>query len=150
MIRSSDNIRLWYLSGGMTKFGTDEFHRSNDWRKELKVLIEEMSGRHVTALNPNDHWNMNTDPNEFTDREAMNLDIYKLRKSELVIYNNNDPYSRGSMIELGIAYQLRLPILTLNEDKQEIHPWIRCLSERIFSNRTDLIVYLREHYIGID
>lgn len=150
MIHMSSTGRLWYLSGGMTKFGTEEYEQSNNWRKEFKDLIEDMSDGHILCFNPNEHWSMMSDPSEFTDEEAMKLDIYKLRRSELVIYNNNDPYSRGSMIELGIAWELGLPILTLNDVHEEVHPWVRCMSEKVFRNRVDLIMYLKEHYMGID
>ena len=142
--------RLWYLSGGMTKFGKDEFYKSENWRQDLKEQIERISEGQIKAFNPNCHWSMLTDTSEFTDREAMNLDIYKLRNSELVIYANNDPYSRGSMIELGIAYERNIPIIALNETKDELHPWVSCLVERVFEDREDLVAYLIEHYINID
>ena len=150
MIHMNKNSRLWYLSGGMTKFGADKFDESNNWRKEIKDLIEDMSDGQILLCNPNEHYSMLTDPAEFTDREAMNIDIYKLRQSELVIYCNNDPYSRGSMIELGIAYQLGLPILVLNDIQEEIHPWVRELAQMVFTNRLDLIRYLKDHYMCID
>lgn len=150
MIRTSKNCRLWYLSGGMTKFGAENFEESNKWRKGFKEIIEDMSDGNVCCFNPNEHWSMMTDPEEFTDREAMNLDIYKLRNSELVIYSNNDPFSRGSMIELGIAWQLGLPILTLNTNNEELHPWVVSMSEKIFEKELDLIRYLKEHYMCMD
>lgn len=143
-------IRLWYLSGGMTKFGADNFDESNNWRVDIKEQIEKISEGYITAFNPNSHFSMMDDPNEFTDREAMNLDIYKLRQSELVIYANNDPLSRGSMIEIGIATERRIPIIVLNENKQELHPWVESLSERVFEDRKDLMLYLQEHYIRND
>jgi len=142
--------RLWYLSGGMTKFGVEEFHESNNWRKEIKDLIEDITDHRIICFNPNEHWSMKSDPNEFSDNEAMRLDIYKLRRSELVIYNNNDPFSRGSMIELGIAWELGLPIITLNDSQQELHPWVEQMSEKIFTSKTDMIMYLKEHYMCID
>lgn len=148
MNRCDSRVRLWYLSGGMEKFGKDEFHKSNDWREDLKTQIYEMSDGYITAFNPNDHYSMQSDPSEYTDREVMNLDIYKLRQSELVIYNNNDPFSRGSMIELGIAVERRLPVFILNEDHNLIHCWVNCLAEKVFDNREDMIIYLVDHYMG--
>ena len=141
-------VRLWYLSGGMEKFGKDEFNKSNDWREDLKEQITNLSEGHITAFNPNQHYSFHSDPSEYTDREVMNLDIYKLRQSELVIYNNNDPFSRGSMIELGIAVERRLPVFVLNEDHNPIHCWVNCLAEKIFDNREDMVLYLVDHYMG--
>ena len=143
-------VRLWYLSGGMTKFGTDNFDESNNWRVDVKEQIRNCSDGYIVCFSPNEHWNMMDDPEEFTEREAMNLDIYKLRQSELVIFNNNDPFSRGSMIELGIAYERQIPIFTLNEDNNEVHPWIRDISQKVFTDREDMMMYLSAHYIGRD
>ena len=142
--------RIWYLSGGMTRFGVNQFDESNNWRVEISRRIEDLSNGSVICFNPNLHWNLTTDPNEFTDREAMNLDIYKLRNSELVIYSNNDPLSRGSMIELGIAWERRIPIISFDEWENEIHPWLKSMSERIFNNRIQMLEYLNDHYIIIN
>ena len=147
---TSRNIRLWYLSGGMTKFGIEEYDKSNEWREYLKKTIFEISDGNIVCCNPNDHYNLATDKAEYTDREAMNLDIHKLRNSELVIYNNNDPYSRGSMIELGIAWERRIPIITINDDHTQIHSWVKDMSERIVENTEELIWYVQDHYINID
>ena len=144
------NTRLWYLSGGMTKFGKTDFDLSNEWRLDVKNALYKMSEGVIVAFNPNEHFSMVDNESDFTDREAMNLDIYKLRNSELVIYSNNDPLSRGSMIELGIAWERQIPIITLNEDNNEIHPWLKCFSEKIFTDREDMLAYLRDHYICID
>lgn len=143
-------IRLWYLSGGMTKFGINDFDESNNWRKYLKDKVKDLSEGHVICFNPNEHWSMKDDPSEFTDREAMNLDIYKLRRSELVIFNNNDPFSRGSMIELGIAWERGIPILVLNNDNKELHPWVFEFAEKVFTDINNLLTYLEIHYLCID
>lgn len=142
--------RMWYLSGGMTKFGKDEFRESNNWRREVKSMIEDITDRNILCFNPNDHYNCADDPSSFTDREAMDLDIYKLRQSELVIYCNNDPFSRGSMIELGIAYQMDIPIIVLNNTKQELHPWVRDMARKVFESTLDMFMYLKEHYMCMD
>ena len=142
--------RLWYLSGGMTAFGKDNFEESNVWRVRLQKYFSNLSLDQINLFNPNAHWSMLDDPEEFTDREAMNLDIYKLRNSELVIYGNNDPYSRGSMIELGIAYERRIPIFVLNFNNNEIHCWVKEISERIFNSEKELVDYLNGHYVRID
>lgn len=143
------NLRLWYLSGGMTKFGSHSFEESNNWRLEVKRRIWEVSDHNIICFNPNDHYNCTTDITKFTDREAMNLDLHKLRQSELLIFNNNDPFSRGSMIELGIAWERRIPIITLNES-EGLHCWVEQMSEKVCSSIGELIEYLYDHYIRID
>lgn len=143
-------VRIWYLSGGMTKFGADRFYASNNWRVDLKEQIRNLSDGYIVGFSPNEHFNLMDDPESYDDREVMNLDIYKLRQSELVIYNNNDGYSRGSMIELGIAWERQIPIFVLDENNEDIHPWVSCMAERIFTDREDMMMYLSAHYIGRD
>ena len=150
MDNRNKNVRIWYLSGGMTKFGKEDFDESNNWRVDLKDQIRNLSDGYIVAFSPNEHWNMLDDSEEFEDREAMNLDIYKLRQSELVIYNNNDGYSRGSMIELGIAWERQIPIFVLDENNEDVHPWVACMAERVFTDREDMTMYLSEHYIWRD
>lgn len=145
--------RLWYLSGGMTKFGKEGFDESNNWRKRFQEKIAYLSNGEIVAFNPNAHFSCVTDPSEFTDREAMNIDIFKLRKSELMIYWNNDPFSRGSMIEFGIAWERRIPIITVNFEDKEIHPWVAAMSEKIITKDMDeeeLFWYLEDHYMRLD
>lgn len=150
MINSNGNKRLWYLSGGMQKFGAKEIDKSNNWRIYLSQEINKLSEGNITVCNPNTHWSFLTDPEEYTDREIMNLDIYKLRNSELVIYYNNDPYSRGSMVELGIAWERRIPIIVVSEEGEEIHPWVKCMAEKILPNFEELLWYVVDHYININ
>lgn len=147
---NSNNKRLWYLSGGMQKFGAEEIDKSNNWRIDLKNRIANISDGNILAFNPNEHFSMLTNPEDYTDREVMNLDIYKLRNSELVIYHNNDPMSRGSMIELGIAWERRIPILVVNDGDNELHSWVKCMAEKIFPNFEELLWYVDAHYININ
>lgn len=142
--------RLWYLSGGMTKFGVTEFDKSNDWRKSLQEKIAYMTDGEILVFNPNQHFSMVTDPSEFTDREAMNIDIYKLRQSELMIYRNNDPYSRGSMIEFGVAWERNIPIIIFDPDNNELHPWMKSMSQKICKEETELLWYLEDHYMRLN
>ena len=150
MTATNKNIRVWYLSGGMTKFGKEAFEESNKWRESIKDAIYDMSDHKIMCFNPNDHFNFEDDPDSFTDREAMELDIIKLRNSELVIYNNNDPFSRGSMIELGIAWERRIPIIVINENNNELHPWVESMAIKVLNSTSDFLKYVLFHYIELD
>ena len=127
----------WHLNG-------------NEWRKRLQEKVAYMSNGEIMVFNPNSHFSLLTDPSEFTDREAMNIDIFKLRQSELMIYRNNDPFSRGSMIEFGIGWERRIPILVLNDEDNELHPWVKSMAEKITKSETELLWYLEDHYMRLD
>lgn len=135
-----------YLSGGMTKFGKNNFSESNDWRVEIKNDLEEFSYK-IHCFNPNEHFSFLDNLEDYSDREIMNFDIASLHKSDLVIVNFNDPNSIGTACELGIAYSNHIPVLGINENKSELHPWLSNICEHIFSNSSDLLYYVKYHYV---
>ena len=49
-----------YTAGGMSKFGVDNFDKSNEWRKYCKNALENYDDRkyRVIVINPNDYYNM--------------------------------------------------------------------------------------------
>ena len=109
----------------MGKFGKDNFEKSNAWRIYCKNTLENCEcDYNVKAINPNDYFNFKEEqPKYVSQREVMELDLHKLRNSNLVIVNFNDMYSLGSMSELAISYDRRIPIIGLDIDNQELHPW---------------------------
>ncbi|MBQ6998248.1 MAG: nucleoside 2-deoxyribosyltransferase [Clostridia bacterium] len=137
-----------YASGGMQKFGRDNFNESNNWRKHCKTTLEthECDYR-VRVFNPNDLFNFKDEPRYVSEREVMNVDLYKLRQSDLVIVNFNDKWSLGTMSEIAIAYDRRIPVIGLNENSQELHPWQQCICERIFNSVNEMLDYIKDFYL---
>ena len=58
-----------------------------------------------------------------TQHEGMEFDLNRVRSSDLIIVNFNDVYSLGTMAEIATAYERRIPIIGLNENNQDLHPW---------------------------
>lgn len=137
-----------YLSGGMQKFGKENFNKSNDWRKYCKKTLETCECDYkVKVCNPNDLFNFKDEPQYETEREVMNLDIHKLRQSDLVIVNFNDKWSLGTMSEIAIAYDRGIPIIGLNESGQKLHGWQVCMCERIFNDIDEMLDYIEDFYL---
>ena len=138
-----------YLCGGMGKFGKDNFEKSNTWRIYCKNTLENCEcDYNVKAINPNDYFNFKEEPPRYvSQREVMELDLHKLRNSDLVIANFNDMYSLGSMAELAIAYDRRIPIVGLDIDKQELHTWQIEMCNRIFSDIQEMLDYVEDYYL---
>lgn len=137
-----------YLSGGMQKFGKDNFEEGNKWRKYCKNALETSECDYkVKVCNPNDLFNFKDEPQYKTEREVMNLDIHKLRQSDLVIVNFNDKWSLGTMSEIAIAYDRRIPVIGLDIDNQELHPWEVCMCERIFDDIDEMLDYIQDFYL---
>ena len=139
-----------YLAGGMGKFGKDEFDKGNAWRVYCKNTLEQFEGTtyKVRVINPNDYFNFKDDPPRYiSEREVMELDLDKLRRSDLVIINFNDMYSLGSMAELAIAYDRRIPVIGVDTSEQDLHPWQIEMCQRIFSSLDLMLDYVEDYYL---
>ena len=133
----------------MGKFGKDNFEKSNTWRIYCKNTLENCECDYkVKVINPNDYFNFVEEPPGYvSQREVMELDLHKLRNSDLVIVSFNDMYSLGSMAELAIAYDRRIPIVGLDIDKQELHPWQIEMCNRIFEDIDEMLDYVEDYYL---
>lgn len=141
------SIKKIYLAGGMEKFGHKNFEESNNWRLYLKNALENISDTYkVICVNPNDHFNFKEKGYE-SSREVMDYDLYRVKESNLIIVNFNDPNSKGTMAEIAIAYEKRIPVIGLCETSVELHPWQYNMCNRIFDNIEELILYVAKHYL---
>ena len=77
----------------------------------------------------------------------MEFDLNLVRHSDLIIINFNDVYSLGSMAELAIAYERRIPVIGLNIDRQTLHPWQECMCNRIFNDIDEMLDYIEDFYL---
>lgn len=138
-----------YLAGGMGIFGKEYFNKGNSWRVYCKDVLENYECKtDVKVTNPNDYFNFIEEPVRYkTQREVMEFDLNRLRKSDLVIINFNDKYSLGSMAELAIAYEKKIPVIGLDINKQELHPWQIEMCNRIFNNIDELLDYIEDFYL---
>ena len=141
------NMRI-YLCGGMSKFNKENFNEGNKWRVLCKEVFENCDSQYYVD-NPNDYFNFIEEPRRYqSQREIMEFDLNKVRNADLVIINFNDMYSLGSMAELAIAYEKRIPVIGLDVDNQELHPWQIEMCNRIFNNIVDLIDYVEDFYLN--
>lgn len=139
-----------YLIGGMGKFGKKYFNKGNEWRVDIKNQLENIYCNYkVHIINPNDYYNFLDDSTYDSELEIMNFDLNKVKNSKLCICNFNDVNSLGTMGELAIAYDRRIPVIGLceNDEFDNLHPWQKCMCSKIFSNREDLILYITNYYL---
>lgn len=136
-----------YLIGGMSKFSKDNFDVGNEWRLDIKNQLETISKHDVRVTNPNDYYNFLYEPMWDSEREIMEYDLNKVRESDLCICNFNDVYSLGSMAELAIAYDRRIPVIGLAEHNEELHPWQKEMVTKLFTDREELIHYIINYYL---
>lgn len=138
-----------YTSGGMMKFGSEKFDESNKWREYCKDTLEEFECNYkVKVFNPNSYFSFKENTSGYNNElEVMRFDIHNLRNSDLIIVNFNDMWSLGTMSEIAIAYDRGIPIIGLDVDNQKLHPWQRCMCERIFNDIDEMIDYIEDFYL---
>lgn len=136
----------------MGLFGKEQFDEANEWRLDIKRRVEENSNNKVKCCNPNDHFNFLDDYGYKSQKEIMNFELYKIRNSNALIVNFNDPKSIGSACEMAVASENKIPIIGLCENGEEkiIHPWLKEFCERIFTEREELVLYMFKHYVNDD
>ena len=138
-----------YLCGGMGKFGKDNFNEGNMWREYVTKVLEEsiFAKYHVYCCNPNHYYNFLDDTTYDSEREIMNFDIRKVKKSDLIIVYYNDPSSIGSACELAIAHDHNIPIIGIKDKDTELHPWLVEMTDKMFTDMDKLLDYVKEFYL---
>lgn len=135
-----------YLAGAMGNLSIQE---QTEWRNEISeyinTYITEFKKEPIIFSPPNYYTRYNATYN--SEREAMIFDLDKVRKSDLIIANFEN-HSIGTIIEVAVAYENKIPILGLNRQfGKEIHPWLTESCIRVFDNLTMLISYVINFYL---
>lgn len=135
-----------YLSGGM---GALSFEEQSKWRQQIQDAIKfnyECEKKPV-FFNPVDYYTFEEKRHK-TEREIVEFDLYNLRNSDLVIVNFNDPKSIGTAAELAIAYDMHIPVIGINKDKQELHPWLIEFTTRMCEDIRETVEHVVEFYLN--
>lgn len=140
-----ENVRI-YLSGSMSGVS---FEEQSKWRKNISDAINFNydCNKKVSFFNPVNYFNFE-EVRYKSEREVMEFDLNGLRNSDLVIVNFNDPKSLGTCAELAIAYEMKIPIVGINKDNKELHPWLECFCNRICSNIKEAVEYVVDFYLN--
>ena len=136
-----------YLSGGMGSLNLEEQSR---WRKQVinAILFGDYHWeKKPIFFNPVDYYNF-TDVRYKSEREVVEFDLNALRHSDLVIVNFNDPKSLGTCAELAIAYEMRIPIVGINKDKVELHPWLVEFTTRMCDDIREAVSHVVDFYLN--
>ena len=135
-----------YLSGGMSELSLEE---QTKWRNKVQNAIKYGDfdlNKNVVFFDPTQYFSIFTSEHK-SEREAMNFDLYNLRKSDLVIVNFNAPKSIGTAMELMLAKELNIPIVGLNKDGVELHPWLIECTDRMCTDMKELVNYIVDFYL---
>lgn len=135
-----------YLSGGMSGLS---FEEQSKWRQQFKDAIKYNydTERKTYCFDPTQYYNFEEKRHK-SELEIMEFDLNALRESDLVVVNFNQPNSIGTAMELAIAREHRIPIIGLNKDKKEIHPWLECCCNRMCDDMRELVTHVVEFYLN--
>jgi nucleoside 2-deoxyribosyltransferase len=143
---SMETCRI-YLSGGM---GSLSFEEQSKWRKQVTnaILFGDYNWeKKPIFFNPVDYYNF-TDVKYKTEREVVEFDLNALRHSDLVIVNFNDPKSLGTCAELAIAYEMKIPVIGINIDNLELHPWLVEFTTRMCDSIKEAVEHVVDFYLN--
>ena len=146
MVIDRETCRI-YLSGGM---GSLDLEEQSKWRKQVinAILFGDYHWeKKPIFFNPVDYYNF-TDVRYKSEREVVEFDLNALRHSDLVIVNFNDPKSLGTCAELAIAYEMRIPIIGINKDKVELHPWLVEFTTRMCDDIREAVEHVIDFYLN--
>lgn len=132
-----------YLAGGMSNLAYSEQIR---WREKVSKYFFELGHTLVKCISPPDYYNFEN-PTHKSEREVFEFDTYKVRYSDLIICNFNEPKSIGTAMELMLAKELKIPIIGLNENNYDLHPWLVECCTRIFEDMCEMLEYIKDYYL---
>lgn len=135
-----------YLAGGMGNLSWDE---QSIWRAKVEDILYESDDSYkykLDIINPVLFYNFETKRYD-SELEIMKYDIRHVKTSDLIIVNFNDPTSIGTAQELAIAYDMDIPIIGINEEGKELHPWLTCNVDKMFYNLTEAVEYIIHFYL---
>lgn len=136
-----------YLSGGM---GSLSFEEQSKWRNQVINAIKYGDydyEKKPVFFNPVDYYNFE-EQRYRTEREVMEFDLNALRNSNLVIVNFNDPNSLGTCAELAIAYETKIPVIGINKDNKNLHPWLVEFTTRMCDDIREAVEHVVEFYLN--
>lgn len=152
-----------YLSGAMEHVADE----GAEWRHEMTIWLKEKldhqvidpvvtSQQLVIKHQAQDyrHWK-NSDPRRFISfvRKAIDLDLENVMKHAdyiICLWNESVLKGGGTHGEITMAYYRGIPVYLVCEmDREELSGWIMSCAEKIFSNFSELKIFLSWKYSGI-
>ena len=138
-----DKVKF-YMAGGMAGLSVEE---QMEWRKDIKKRINNSLIHDPTYFFQPPYYYQPDGDYHRSEREAFLFDLNRLRHSDIVIVNFNVKKSIGTAMELAIAHENRIPVIGLNEDKNELHPWLYECCTRICETREELVEHIVNFYL---
>ena len=141
-----DKVKF-YMAGGMAGLSVEE---QVEWRNDIENRIIESPNGSLEGtyfFQPPYYYQPDGDYHR-SEREGRDFDLNRLRHSDVVIVNFNVLKSIGTAMELAVAHENRIPVIGLNENKNELHPWLYECCTRICETREELVEHIVNFYLN--
>ena len=138
-----DKVKF-YMAGGMAGLSVEE---QMEWRNDIKKRINNSLIHYPTYFFQPPYYYQPDGDYHRSEREAFLFDLNRLRHSDVVIVNFNVLKSIGTAMELAVAHENRIPVIGLNENKNELHPWLYECCTRICETREELVRHIVDFYL---
>lgn len=120
------------------------------WRRQVMDAIKYNDyhyNKKPVFFDPTRFYNLK-EKQQKSEREVMEFDLYNLRNSDLVIVNVNNQWSLGTMSELILAKEYRIPVIGWNSSGEELHPWlVECIT-RMCDNLREAVEHTVDFYLN--
>lgn len=142
----AENLKI-YISGGMTGLSLEE---QTKWRKQFCDAIKYGDYEYTKKpifFDPTQRYSVFVKEHK-SEREAFEYDLYNLRNSDLVVVNFNSPNSLGTAMELILAKELKIPVIGLNKNVEDLHPWLIECCTRICDDMRECVSHVVDFYLN--
>lgn len=145
MVISVETVQI-YLSGGMGALSMEE---QSKWRSQIikEIRFNCHCEKKPVFFNPVNYYNFEEKRHK-AEREIVEFDLNAVRNSDLIIVNFNDPKSLGTCAELAIAYDRHIPIIGINANGAELHPWLTEFTTRMCDSVREAVDYTVDFFLN--
>lgn len=135
-----------YLAGGMSNLTLEE---QTKWRMRFQDAVKYGDydcEKKAIFFDPTQNYSIFEQEHK-SEREVFEYDLYNLKRSDLVVVNFNAPKSIGTAMELAIAKENNIPVIGLNKDNVELHPWILECCTRVCDDFREFVEYVVKFFL---
>jgi len=115
-----------------------EEEESNKWKKIVKLKLK----NNFIIIDPIEHFDYKKNKDE---QYLIHCDKLNIQRSDIILANCWQP-SFGTAMEILYAWE-RKKLVFIIFPHDNIHPWIKYHSTKIFKNVDDAIISIKEHYL---
>ena len=145
--RSAVEAVKMYLSGAMRGISWGE---QIEWRMQIQNAIrfgDYDYEKKPSFFDPTSFYNYEEKLHK-SEREIFEFELDALRKSDVVVVNLKHQSSVGTIMELAIAKELRIPVIAFGVGDNEVHPWILECCTRVCDSMGELVQYIVDFYLN--